>query len=242
MPIASSDLKKYAAANHPESDSGTVGGAINTAGTVVEMSISGNTAPKVASSNAGDTTQTITIVGRDAAGVLQTENQTLNGTTQVSFSTTFERILRVSLSASAAGTVTVYENDGSTVVVTLAAGITSNRTFFIDASSSASPETRYEKFFFKNEHGSLTLTSAGITLTADAASKITIGVENSADDSSTNRTTAPSGVTFVDDSVEIDITSLAASADIGVWVRQSLSADDAAVKSTFTVQLAGTTT
>ncbi len=242
MPITSAELVFYQSANMPENDTSTSGGAIATTGKVKTMPMASASVPKVASSAAGDTTQTITVTGRDAAGTIVSEVETLNGTTQVNFSQSFERILKVVLSATTTGNVTLYMNDGSTEIVVLEAGITSNRRLFYDASSSAAQETRYEKVYGKNEDPTLTLNSAIFKLTADPQARIKIGVESSADQSVANRDTAPGSVSFVDDNVDVDITSLAAGASKGLWVQQQLPADDAAFKNTFTLELSGTTT
>ena len=166
--------------------------------------------------------------------------QALNGTTEVAFTKSFERILKVVKSAATTGTVTVYMNDGTTAIVALAPAVTSNRRSFYDAASESSQVIRYEKEYWKNENSTLTLNAAKLNLTADPSANIRIGVETSGSQTSTNRRTAPSTVTFAD--TEIDITSLAAGASIGLWIEQTLGALAAAFKSTFTTQLSGTTT
>ena len=55
------------------------------------------------SSSASDTAATLAVTGRDATGVLQTETKTLNGTTKVAGSQSFERLLK----GIAAGTTAV---------------------------------------------------------------------------------------------------------------------------------------
>ncbi len=245
MPIASSDLKLYGCANMPDDDTSTWGGAIATTKKPVFTPFSAAARPEADSDNAGDT-MNLTIEGRNAAGSVISEQNALNGTTAVLWTATYERILLATLASAATGTVTVAEGTGGTVRLTFEPGITQIMAMFRKAASSASAETRYEKVFFKNEHGTLTLTAAQVRLTADPASKIEIGVHTAKGDSATitNRKTAPAGITFVDDNVaqNVPTNELAAGEDIGVWIKQSLDADNAPVHSTFTVQISGQTT
>ncbi len=246
MPIAASDLKKYQSANMPENDTGTSGGAVTTTGILANLVQASNTAPKAASSNAGDT-MTLTITGRLASGAIDSEAIALTGTSQITFTKTFERILKAVLGSAPAGTVTIYMNDGTTSIVAIPAGKTSVRRLFYDAASEAGETFRYEKEYWRNEHGTLTLNNAVLRLTDDAGEDAThdiqIGLESSGSQSVTNRKTAPGSVSFVDENVDVSISGgLAALASVGLWVRLRLSASASAKKSTFTTELAGTTT
>lgn len=241
MPIVAADLNAYQSAVMPEDDTtGSVGGAIATAGRVKPMPWPATEAPVVRSDNAADT-MVATVGGLDGAGALVEDTRSLAGVAPQTYPTSFSRILKLVLASAAAGTVTWYRNDNSTVVQSLAPGETSNRAMFYDAASAASQVIRYEKLFWQNDHGTLTLNSAELELTADPQARIRVGDENTPDDTTTNRVTAPSGVTFVNDSVVIDITSLAAGANNGLWAELDLPADDPAFNSSFTTQLNGTT-
>lgn len=245
MSVVAGDLIKFQSAVHADDDDdANVGGAINTAGRLDQLVLAAADDLEALSDNAGDTTQTITVVGRNAAGEIVTEGpHTLTGTTPVAMgATVFERVLKVTLSASAAGTVTLRRGSAGATVVTLPPGITSQRSLFYDSASEATEVPRYEKETWRNGNGTNTLNAAKFKLTADPQARVKIGVENSDNQTTADRLTAPSGVTFVDDGVEIDITSLAAGADKGLWIEQRLPADDPAFLSTFTTELAGTTT
>jgi hypothetical protein len=61
----------------------------------------------VVSSNAGDTSQTVTITGTDYYGQAQTQRVTLNGTTTVTSTKTFKTITQVAVSAALAGNLSV---------------------------------------------------------------------------------------------------------------------------------------
>lgn len=244
MAILTSDLKAYQSANMPENDTGTSGGAIAATGMVEFTDLAANDVVRVVSTSAGDTAQTVSVTGRDATGAIQTDAIALNGTTPVSGTTTFERILKVVLSATAAGSVTVERNTTPfDDIVVIPPGKTSVRRLFYDSTSEAGATTRFEKIFFKNEHATLTLNAAKVKLTADPSTSIRIGAAASKDDSGSvaNRKTSP-GVTFVDDGVSQDVpgTTLEAASGIGVWVEFSRGASAAPVKNTFTVELSGT--
>lgn len=71
----------------------------------------------VSSSAVGDTTQSVTVVGLDAAGSPQTEVIALNGTTEVAGVLSFSAINSASLDATCAGDVYVYEDDAITAGV-----------------------------------------------------------------------------------------------------------------------------
>lgn len=81
-----------------------------------------NTAVEVLSSDAGDTTQTITIYGLNAANAPVSETLVLNGTTVVEGVQVFSTVLGVRKSAATTGSVTVRTADGVTTLFTLAAG------------------------------------------------------------------------------------------------------------------------
>lgn len=65
----------------------------------------------VDSTNAGDTTQTVTVTGTDYYGQLQTETIAMNGTTAVAGQKAFKSIIQVAVSAALAGNLTVGNED-----------------------------------------------------------------------------------------------------------------------------------
>ena len=247
MPIAASDLKAFGAANHAEDDTSIQGGAIATVKRIEFTPIAANDDIEALSDNPADT-MNLTITARSIAGAIVSETLALTGTTAVIFSTigVVERFMKGILASVAAGIITIRRSVAGVTIATLEVGETEVRRLFYDASSESSETTRYEKVFLKNDHGTLTLTNAEIELTADPAATIRIGGAPSVDDSATiaDRKTAPASVTFVDDSVAQAVpgNELAAGAAIGVWTEMLRGASAAAIKGTFTVQLAGTTT
>jgi hypothetical protein len=67
----------------------------------------------IASSNAGDTTQTVTITGTDYYGAPMTQAMTLNGTTQVNSTKAFYTINNIAVSAAMTGNLTVGTATGA---------------------------------------------------------------------------------------------------------------------------------
>ncbi len=107
MSIIGSDIVLYGSANMRETDSGAQGGALDTSRRVVfdDIDPAGNI--EIVSSAGADTTQSVTITGRDSAGVLISEAKTLNGVTPVAMTaqTDWERLLKATKSAGTAGDV-----------------------------------------------------------------------------------------------------------------------------------------
>ena len=244
MSIATTDLKKYGAASRPEDDTAASGGAIDAACVLEVTQMASTTTLEAVSSAAGDT-MNLTITGRDATGAVVSQTLALTGTTVGAFSQTFERFLKASLASAPAGNVTIRINTGGATVVVIPAGKTKASVMFINSASEVAQTIRYEKEFWKNEHASLTLTTATIKLTADPSSSIRIGCEASKNGSQSvaNRKTTPGSVTFVDDGVAQSLPggTLEANSTIGVWVEMTRGASAAAIKTSFTTELAGMT-
>ena len=73
----------------------------------------------IVSSSTSDTTQTVTVTGYDTNGIKYSEEYSLNGTTTVSGTTTFDagNPIKVSKSAVTVGNITVTENSGGATLV-----------------------------------------------------------------------------------------------------------------------------
>lgn len=244
MPIVASELKAYASLNMPEADTGTSGGGIDVATRVEFTDMVANDLVRVVSTVAD--TATVSVTGRTAAGAIVTDAIVLNGATPVAGVTVFERILKIVKSAATAGTITIERNTTPfDDIITLAPAVLRTRRLFYDSASAAGATVRYEKIFLKNENATLTLNAAATKLTADPSAKVKIANAATVNDtvSVASRVTVPAG-TFVDDNVSQAVpgNALAAGAAIGVWVEMSLAGGNAPIKSTFTIELAGTTT
>lgn len=248
MPVAPTDLQAWLSVNRPENDTDPSGGAIqddlHASGGVRGEFTDIAAVDNVEVLSDGADTRTVTVHGRTVDGVIANENIVLSGTSPVTSVNQYERILRVILSAKdAARTVTIRRATGDTFIGSMGPNVIGLRRFFYAAASAASQKDRYELVYLKNKHATLALQSAKVTLTADPASRIKIGLEASKGTAQSlgNRVTAPSSVSFVDDGVAIDVpgTTLGAGERIGVWVLQTLPSNDPPFKNTYTLQLAG---
>lgn len=255
MPVTAGEAFWYGSANMPEDNTSTAGGAVDTTTRVVfdSTSLANSLGPdtvEVVSSAAGDTTQTVTVYGRNAAGSLVNEVLSLNGTTVVNGATSFKTIYKVVVSASHTGTITIRKASDNTTIVDLATGLLTVRRLFYNASadvSGGSSRTFYEKIFLGNtDGGGLSMLGVTIAEQTDSEAQFTFGVCTAVNDSgtSTNRLTAPaSGVGTIDGtSKTIPGTDLADGARIGVWIALTVPAGDPPTLATYTLRTSFSTT
>ncbi len=247
MAIVAADLLTYNAANRPEDDVATGGGGRDVDVRPGFTQLAATDDIEAVSADAGDTTQTVTVDGRDDTGAFVVATALLNGLTPVVLTpaTQFERSLSIDMDADALGIVTVRRAGAAGDIYAIPIGERGASAFFIASASAAGAVTRHDKYFWRNSHPTLTLTAATVELTADPASRIRQGIAATKDDTATitNRLAVPAGITFVDDSVTQAVPgdTLEALTDIGVWIEQALLAADSAIRSTFTEELAGNT-
>lgn len=245
MSITAGELIPYQANLMPETDVvASVGGAIQPNGVVAYAQIAAADVVDYVSTNAGDT-MNITTTGRDATGAIVTETKALNGTTVVAGTQTFQRILKVVLASSAAGTVTVKRHTGAVLLVTLlTTQLSAHCMFYNSQSSTSAGKQMYEKFFWKNTDATLALQNGTLTLTVDASTELLQGVATSINDSATvaTRLTAPGGITFVGLSTAQTFPSLTAGSGIGCWMELNAPINGAAFMENFTSQISGGTT
>ena len=252
MPIVAADIVAYGSASMPDDDVDLdIGGAIDLTIRVVFTDIIATDEIEILSSSASDTVETITVHGRNAAGELVNDVGTLNGTTVVTISgTDFERVLKIIKSATTVGTVTIRDQDTDATIATMEPTVLEIRRPFYDAAADASggsPRTYYEKVFFKNNHGSLTLTSAEIKEQADPSTNVSFDLESTLGGTDTNgggnnRQVAPGGYTF--DSADKPVANsqnLTAGAQQGCWMKLDLAAGAAAQNTSVTMRVSGNT-
>lgn len=108
VPVAASATAVCAAQAIAAAGNATINGA-SASGGVATLDVA--RAVNVDSTNAGDTTQTVTITGTDYWNQAQTETITMNGTTAVSGLKAFKTITQVAVSAALAGNLTVGSTD-----------------------------------------------------------------------------------------------------------------------------------
>jgi len=248
MPIASTDLILYAAANTPENDTVTAGGAIDALRRLDFTQIAANDDIEALSDSAADT-MNATLTGRNAAGAIVSETKALTGITAIIFSTAgiLERVLKFELASAPAGNITVRRSVAGATVRVVPIGERGFEIFFYDSASESAGTTRYQKGFYKNAHGSLTLNNAAVRISADPLAIMGFTLASSKNDAATsaNRKTQPAvgdtdPDTFDDTSKTVPAGTLEAASAIGVWVQMTLAADDTPKKSTFTLELSGT--
>jgi hypothetical protein len=255
MPVSSSDIIVYGSENMAESDSVIQGGDIDVAKRLVFTDLGANDTVKIVSS-ASDT-GTVTITGRGVSGAIVSETLTLNGTSSVAGSTTFERILKI-VCASHSGIITIQDVSDSTNIVQIEASVTEIRRPFYNVSAdtvSGSDRYYYEKVFVKNTNGSSDLLSVSVSEQSDGVDgagtgSVEFDLEKSKDDENTssNRISAPaaSGMlnagTFNSSSKNVPGTDLASGEAIGVWLKLSLPKGTAAANTTYTLRVSGSST
>jgi hypothetical protein len=253
--IVAADLVPYNSANDLTNggiDAATIGGAIDPLRRPVFTQMTANSTLEVVA--AGATTTNITVRGRNAAGSIVTQTVALNGTTAVALGSlgTVERILQVELAATVgSGTVTVRNSSAGTVWVTIPTGERGVSAIFREGSSSTGGTINYyNKFFWKNTNGTNALLGASVSESADPTGLITHALETTVGGSgtTTNRQTLPaSGITAFGNaaitlSTATGTADLASGSAIGVWLLLALATNNAAIRSTYTSQLAGSTT
>lgn len=251
MAVIGTDIVVYGSAVMSDDDSTTyIGGGIDITKRVVFTDISPSGSLSIFSDSISDTTQTVTIYGRDVAGILVNETLPLNGTVAVHGSQIFERILKIVVSATHVGSITIEEADGGEDIVIMEATVLEIRRLFYNAVAniaSAANKTYYEKIFFKNTNSTSALTNAILSEVTDPLNKITFGLVPTLDDAGNNgafnRLVAPSGIVF--GNIDVDIANGGnhlPTTSQGVWVALTLTAGDAATKSSFSLREFGETT
>lgn len=240
MPVVASELIAYASLNMPEDDTATSGGAIDPDTRVVFDQIVVDDTLRAVSSNASDTA-TVTIEARLPNGTVVSEAKALTGTTDISFNTlgTVDRVLQVTLSADAAGIVTIKTSVG-TVIGTIPIGERGFLAVHREATgSSSSTQDFYYKIFLKNTNSTFTLQSGVVTLVEDPPSRVTFALAAAINDSGSvsNRKTSP-GLTFNTAQKSVPAT-LTAGAAIGVWLKFSHPAGEGDLSSDLILSLTG---
>ncbi len=141
MSVEYGDIMFKGSAVMPEDDTTTqIGGAIVESVKISFKDLATTDTVKAVSENAGDTTQTITVTGRDATGAKFSEGIDLNGQTPVESSADFERLLKAVKSATCAGVVAVMSSTnqhngtaqgGGANYINLAAGASGTDDFYL---------------------------------------------------------------------------------------------------------------
>jgi hypothetical protein len=248
MSVVASDIVIYASVNMPTGDTGAAGGDINSGVRVVFDDIVPTSLVEVVS-DSGNDTQNVTIVGRDSAGLIQTDTFALSGTTAVSGAQLFERILTATLDGVATGSITFREtvtNTGIAVIYPTESGF--RRPFYnaIANPAGGADKTLYEKVCIKNNNETNALLTATVTeISSGLYNIVQFGLEPTlqATESVADRTTAPTGVTYYGAAASGvaggDLSSLSWQ---GTWLQLTLTAGTAAQNSYYQLRVQGATT
>lgn len=204
MAVTASDIVIYASQYKPKNDTDTSGGDINSGLRVTFTDIVSTDVVELLSSSASDSGNVV-ITGRNSAGILLNETVALSGTTTVSGSQQFERIVSAIYSSTPVGDITL--RDASTdasigVIYTNESGF--ERVFYDATANQAGGDDKilYEKVFVKNNNTSTALNNVTVGEVATGLyTIIEFGLEEvkQSSESTANRTVVPTGVnTFGD--------------------------------------------
>ena len=246
MSVNTSDLVVYTASNMPEDNTSLTGGAINSGIRASFDDPSSDTKIVVYSSQAADTTQILSLTGRNPAGLVITESLLLSGTSHISSVYTYDRVLKTYLDTAAVGNVSV-SGSGVNKIATIPVGESGFRRPFYDATAlAATAKTYYEKVFVQNRNSSSALNNAKVLEVNDGLyTKIAFALEDTkkADQTISNREAVPTGITggFGAGPSGIVDNKLTTGDYQGVWLKLSMDAGEAATNSFFEVQISGTT-
>ena len=245
MAVSSANLVIYTAANMPEDDSSTAGGAINSGIRATFTDPASATTIQFVSTSASDT-QNVVLTGRNAAGAIISETIALDGTNPKTGTNTYERVLKCILASAAVGTVTVSGTSESATVTDIPPLESGFRRPFYDATASAvSTVNLYEKVFVMNNNTSSTLNNATLTEVSNGLyNKINFSLENAkqATTSVANRTIAPGSTgPFGTGPSGMVSNELTARDYQGVWMNLTMAAAEPAQNSYYEVQISGTT-
>lgn len=245
MSVSGADLVIYNSLNTPVNDTSTAGGNIDASMRATFDDPTSAVTISFVSTSVSDT-QSVAVTGRNTAGDIASETVSLDGTTTVATSNTYERILTCALSSSSVGVVTA---SGTSVnkLTDIPTGETGFRRPFYDATSEvSSSKNLYEKVFIKNNNSINTLNNATLVeVSSGLYASIEFGIEDNKQSPQTisNRTTVPTGIGggFGSSPSGLVGNQLTAADYQGVWLKLSLSAGEAANNSYYQVQVSGTT-
>lgn len=131
---------------------------------------------QMVSTNAGDTTQTVTVYGTDVFGRVTSQVKTLNGTTIVNFTKAFKTVTRVAVSAALAGNLSMGTTDvlGLPVAVTNAGYVGTvkwNATLAQDAGTFVAADATTATTATNDPRGTYTPSSA-----CDGSKRLVMGI------------------------------------------------------------------
>ena len=256
MALTASDIVLYGSVNMQEDDVATPqGGAIDTTIRVVFTDIVATDIVEAISTQPGDSSQTLTVYGRNAGGSIVNEALSLNGIIPVTGSTSFERILKADISGTGPTGIVTLRDDAT--IMRFETGVTEIRRPFYNVSADASggaAKIFYEKIHVKNNNTVSSLLTPFAKESGDGTeavgADITFDLETGlgapdTGNTSTNRITAPN-VTGMSSGVFNDTNKafpadLGAADTLGIWLKLDLPAGTVATNTTYTLSISGST-
>lgn len=123
MSVKANECYLYGSASMPDVDGATTGGAVAFSKKLNFAQLASTGTVDYVSSSTSDTAATITVTGRDGTGVVQTETKTFTGTTPVTGSQSFERLMKaVAGGTTAVGDLAVIAHTAAISAHTMQAG------------------------------------------------------------------------------------------------------------------------
>ena len=250
MSINAAHIQVYASASMPTTDNEQSGGVINSGIRITFTDISATDDIELVSDDANDTQEWI-IIGRNAGGSIISETGNLSGTTVVTTTATFERILRMTVDSLPTGIITVRKESDNVTIGQMSGQITGIFRPFYNAVANPTTERTndvYEKVFIRNDHLTLNLLSATVQeLSSGVYERVEFTLEDAVNDNNSvtgrlNTVPAGNNEAFSSDTKAVPGTNLDAGDAIGVWLKLNLPSGQAANEDNYVLRVNGNTT
>lgn len=250
MSVVASDIVIYSSQNRPVNDLTTAGGPIDSGVRATFTDIVTTDIVEISGTDAADT-GSLTVTGRNSAGVIVSDVVQMSGLTLVSGTQQFERILSAYVSPTANGNILLRDASSDTEIGYIYANESGFQRVFYDATANAgggAAKTLYEKVFVKNNNTSTALNNCTITEVATGVySLVEFGLEDikQSTESVVNRANAPTGVSggYGSGSSGLPQDGYLNPLDYqGIWLKFDIAAGAASQNSFYRLQVDGTTT
>ena len=240
----------YCASSHPQTDSASPGGGVDTSMRAVFTDLAVDDDIEVLSDDVDDVGISILVRGRDSSENAVQQLAQLNGTTAVILSTlgVIDRIQEVILTDLTEGNITVRRSvSGATIGVIPSGELGFRRVFRSAYPHPTQSKLYYEKIFLRNNHPTVTLQSAVISESADPSGSLVFTLDALKDDDSTSETRldAPSTDDTDPDTFDASAKSVPEGGGldpfevIGIWLRITVDAAETPFKNTYTLGVSG---
>ncbi len=246
MAVTASDIVIYASQEKPKNDTATAGGDINTSLRVTFTDIVATDVVELFSSDNSDSGNVV-ITGRNAAGILLNETIAVSGTTTVSGSQQFERIISA-IYPSPSGDITLRDASTDASIGIIYNNESGFERIFYDATANQAggdDKILYEKVFVRNNNASTALNTVTVgEVSTGLYTIIQFGLEEIKQSSETtmNRTIAPTGVNIFGDNASSGLPQDGFLTPLdyqGVWLKLTLEDGASTSNSFYRLQIDG---